>query len=86
MCYTALTNRALNLCWSCGDSVAILQHVVLGDRLAINAYEIIIGFEVLHMLLQKGFNRSAFINMYIICKPVKLSTNVTVRTRLQNRT
>ncbi len=69
-----------------GHAVAVLEGLLGGDGLAIDADQEVGRMAIRELLLEEVLHGGAFGDLDVIRKPVKLSTNVTVRTRLQNRT
>ena len=67
--------------------VAVDEHLVAGDRLPINSNEIVLGLGRSDLLLDELLDRRARGDFEVVGEPgVKLSTSITTRTRLQNRT
>jgi len=81
-----LKRGSLDFGWRDGHTIILLQHVLTQYRLAIHADQKILGSLVRHLLLEEFLDSGVVRNLNMICEPIKLSTNLAIRTRLQNRT
>ena len=78
--------RAVNFGGRDGDAVALLQHLILGAGLAIDADQIVLRLGRTDLLLEKLGDSRTVGHVHIVGETVELSTSLAARTRLQNRT
>jgi hypothetical protein len=85
--FQANESQALNLHWGDGHAVVFLQGIVSRYRLAIDPDQVILRFSAGHLLVEEFFDCHALSDVDVISEAaVELSTNLTICTRLQNRT